>query len=149
MRILAAALLAACPILASCDSAPAKPAVTVTEARITLPAVKGRPGAGYFSAKATVLPDAIVAVTAPAPTRIEMHESMDSGGTMSMRAIPSAPFAKNELAFEPGGMHLMLFDIDPAMQVGDTIPLTFRFTTAPPVTVEAEVLGPGQGHAGH
>ena len=46
MRILAATLIAFCPILASCDGGPASPAVTIEDARITLPAVLGRPGAG-------------------------------------------------------------------------------------------------------
>ena len=139
MRILAATLIAFCPILASCDGGPAAPAVTIKDARITLPAVQGRPGAGYFTAEA-----------AAPPTRIEMHESMGSGTMMAMQAIPSAAFeAGTPLVFEPGGKHLMLFDIDPAVKIGDTIPLTFRFAKAPPVTVEAEVLGPGQGHATH
>ena len=150
MRILAATLIAFCPILASCDGGPASPAVTIEDARITLPAVQGRPGAGYFTAEAAAPSEAIVTVTAQPPTRIEMHKSMGSGTMMAMQAIPSASFeAGTPLVFEPGGKHLMLFDIDPAVKIGDTIPLTFRFAKAPPVTVEAEVLGPGQGHATH
>ena len=150
MRILAATLIAFCPILASCDSGPNEPAVTIEDVRITLPAVKGRPGGGYFTAEADALPEAVVAVSAPPPIRVEIHESMGTGRMMSMQAIPSAAFEPGRaLVFEPGGKHLMLFDIDPAVKVGDTIPLTFRFAKAPPVTVEAKVLGPGQGHATH
>jgi copper(I)-binding protein len=149
MRVPLATILALCLVLASCASQ-SGPQVTVDEARITLPAVKGRPGAGYFTAEAAALPEAIVAVTAPPPTRIEMHESMSSGNMASMQAIPSAAFASGApLVFEPGGKHLMLFDIDPAVKPGDTLPLTFRFANAPPVTVQAEVLGPGQGQAAH
>ena len=149
MRVPLATILPACLVLASCGSQ-SGPQVTIDEARITLPAVKGRPGAGYFTAEAAALPEAIVAVTAPPPTRIEMHESMTSGAMASMQAIPSAAFASGApLVFEPGGKHLMLFDIDPAVKPGDTLPLTFRFANAPPVTVQAEVLGPGQGHAAH
>ena len=149
MRVPLATILPACLVLASCGSQ-SGPQVTIDEARITLPAVKGRPGAGYFTAEAAALPEAIVAVTAPPPTRIEMHESMTSGAMASMQAIPSAAFASGApLVFEPGGKHLMLFDIEPAVKPGDTLPLTFRFANAPPVTVQAEVLGPGQGHAAH
>ena len=149
MRILAATMLAFCPILASCNQDPAEPGVTIEEARVTVPAVKGRPGAGYFTAEAAALPEAIVAVTAPPPTRIEMHESLTEGGTMAMRAIPTAPFEDDKLLFEPGGKHLMLFDLDPALKAGDTLPLTFRFAKASPVTVAAKVLPPGAAHAGH
>jgi periplasmic copper chaperone A len=149
MRVSLATMLAACLVLASCGPQSGRQA-TVEDARITLPAVKGRPGAGYFTAEATALPEAIVAVTAPPPTRIEMHESMTSGTMASMQAIPTAAFASGEpLVFEPGGKHLMLFDIDPAVKPGDTLPLTFRFAKAPPVTVQAEVQGPGGGHAAH
>jgi copper(I)-binding protein len=136
--------------LAGCGGSPSAPQVNVEDARVTLPAVRGRPGAGYFTAEASALPEAIVAVTAPPPTRIEMHESMTSGSMASMKAIPSASFeAGKPLAFEPGGKHLMMFDIDPAVKPGDTLTLTFRFAKAPPATVQAEVLGPGGAHAGH
>jgi hypothetical protein len=136
--------------LAACGGTSSEPRVSISEARITLPAVKGRPGAGYFTAEADALPDAILAVTAPAPTRIEMHESMASGSMASMQAIASAPFgAGRSLKFEPGGKHLMVFSLDPSVRPGDTLQLTFRFAKAPPVTVAAEVLGPGGGHEGH
>jgi hypothetical protein len=133
-----------------CSGPASEQQITIDDARVTLPAVKGRPGAGYFTAEASAVPEAIVAVTAPPPTRIEMHESMAAGSMASMRPVPSAPFeAGNALTFAPGGKHLMLFDIDPALKPGDTLPLTFRFAKAPPVTVQAEVLGPGQAHATH
>nr|WP_295372877.1 copper chaperone PCu(A)C [uncultured Sphingosinicella sp.] len=136
--------------LSGCGGSGSEPHVTIENARVTLPAVRGRPGAGYFTAEASALPEAIVAVTAPPPTRIEMHESMAAGSMTSMRPIPSAPFeADRPIAFEPGGKHLMMFDIDPAVKPGDTLPLTFRFAKAPPVTVQAEVLGPGGAHAEH
>jgi len=51
---------------------------------------------------------------------------------------PDAP-----LAFAPGGRHAMLFDIDPTLRGGDTVPLVFTFDPAPPVTVEAEVRSAG------
>jgi len=150
MRVLAATMLPACLILASCGGGTSEPQVTIEDARITLPAVKGRPGAGYFTAEAGAVPEAVVAVTAPPPTRIEMHESMASGSMTSMQPIPTAAFeAGRPLLFEPGGKHLMLFDIDPAVKPGDTLPLTFRFAKAPPVTVQAEVQGPGGAHATH
>jgi periplasmic copper chaperone A len=150
MRVPLATIAAACLILASCEASESEPRVTVEEARVTLPAVEGRPGAAYFTAEAAALPEAIVAVTAPWPTRIEMHESMASGGMASMQPIPTAPFEAGKLlVFEPGGKHLMLFNLDPAVKPGDALPLTFRFAKAPPATVQAEVLGPGQGHAAH
>jgi copper(I)-binding protein len=47
--------------------------------------------------------------------------------------------SRGKLVFEPGGRHAMLFGIDKSVKPGGTVPLTFAFNTAPPVTVEAEV----------
>jgi copper(I)-binding protein len=149
MRVLAATTFLALG-LAGCGGGSSTPRVTIEDARITLPAVKGRPGAGYFTAEADALPEAIVAITGPPPTRIEMHESMTSGSMTSMQTIPSAPFETGKpMVFEPGGKHLMVFSLDPSVKAGDTLQLTFRFAKAPPITVEAKVLGPGGAHAGH
>jgi copper(I)-binding protein len=68
-----------------------------------------------------------------------------------MVPLRNATFAPDApLVFEPGGRHAMLFDLDPALRPGGRVALTFRFEPAPPVTVEAEVRGPGDvGHGGH
>jgi copper(I)-binding protein len=87
------------------------------------------------------MPEAIVNVTSPSPGRVEMHESMSSGGMSSMKQIETVPFdADDPLRFEPGGKHLMLFDLDPTVKAGDALALTFSFSRAPPVTVEAQVI---------
>ena len=56
--------------------------------------------------------------------------------------VPAVPGA-------PGGKHAMVFGLDPAVRVGDRVPLTFRTEGFAPRTVEAEVRGPGQAHASH
>ncbi|HEY9552071.1 copper chaperone PCu(A)C [Allosphingosinicella sp.] len=153
MRILLLALPAICLALAACDPAPqsatrmAEPtehAVSVTDAWIRLPAVGGRPASGYFTAAAGAMPEAIVNVTSPSPGRLEMHESMSDGGMSSMRQIETVPFEAGEpLMFEPGGKHLMLFSLDPTVKPGDTLALTFAFSRAQPVTVQAQVIAAG------
>ena len=153
MRISLLALPALCVALAACDPAPpsatkaAEPtehAVAVTNAWIRLPAVGERPASGYFTAAAGAMPEAIVNVTSPSPGRVEMHESMSSGGMSSMKQIETVPFDADEpLLFEPGGKHLMLFGLDPTVKAGDTLALTFSFSRAAPVTVEAQVIAAG------
>ena len=83
--------------------------------------------------------------------RIELHETLSENGVSRMVPLEDATFGPGEpLVFEPGGRHAMLFDMDPALAPGSTIPLVFRFDPAPPVTVEAEVHGPGGvGHEDH
>jgi copper(I)-binding protein len=140
MRRLAPFLVGSTLFLAGCGVPRAEPKVEVDGARITLPAVKGRPGAAYFTLTAAGLPERLTAVSSPRVQRIELHESMASGmGPLKDGSFPG----EGRLSFEPGGKHAMLFGLDPALKVGDRIPLTLSFERAPAVTVEAEVLGPG------
>lgn len=130
--------------------APADPAVA--KARISLPAVPSVPGAGYFVVKGGDPGDALVGVNSPAAERIEMHETAsDARGITIMRPITEAPLGRAEgLTFAPGGRHLMVYGLRDDLAAGATIPLTFRFRSAPPITAEARLLPPGAGaHDGH
>lgn len=143
---LALALLA----LSGCDAGAPRSAATVENAVVRLPAVPGRAGAGYFTLAATADHGALLGVGSPRAGRVEMHETVTVDGMSSMRPMASVALPGGEpLVFEPGGRHLMLFDLSPALKSGDTIALTFRFATAPPVTVEAGVRAAGEDHGGH
>jgi hypothetical protein len=139
------ALLPAALLLSGCDRRPE--GVSVEEARVQLPAVEGRPGAGYFELS-TSRPVRITSVTSPQIRRIELHETREENGVSRMVKSDNVTF-EHELAFEPGGRHAMLFGIDPSLRPGARIPLVFAFDQAPPVTVEAEVVAPGAAHSGH
>ena len=134
-------------LLSGCGSTSRSEAVSVEQPRITLPAVKGRPGAAYFTVQGSGTADRLATVASPRVERIELHESMAGGmGPLRDTSVPTS----GALSFEPGGRHAMLFGIDPAVKVGDRVPLTFTFERAPAVTVQAEVLGPGgAGHISH
>jgi copper(I)-binding protein len=146
MRFLPLAAVAAAA-LAGCDSGSGKTEATIENAYVRLPAVPGRPGAGYFRLEATEDLGALTGVTSPRAGRIEMHETMTSGGMASMRPIERVA-AGEEIRFEPGGRHLMLFEIDPKVQAGGKIQLSFQFEHGKPVPVEAEVRAAGDdgGH---
>ena len=88
-------------------------------------------------------------IASPRAERIELHETRSEGGMSRMAALERVAVGDGEVRFEPGGKHAMLFGVDPALKVGDRISLTFTFEGAPSVTVDAEVRGPGQAHAGH
>ena len=144
-------LLAAAPllILAACQGAPQPPAVAVTDAVVTVPAVPDGPGAGYFTMRGIGGGGVLLTVSSPRAERIELHETRSEGGMTRMAAIERVAVADGEVRFEPGGKHAMLFGVDPALKVGDRVSLTFTFEGAPAVTVEADVRGPGQAHADH
>jgi copper(I)-binding protein len=125
--------------LGACDSGRDMPRVAVEDARITLPAVRGRPGAGYFSLDTSRMPERLVSVTSPRAGRVELHSG-------NMRPILDTSFPpRGSMYFRPGENHAMLFGLDPRLKPGDRVPLTFTFERAPAVTVDAEVEGPGGG----
>ncbi len=129
--------------VAACERAPAPARVTVEDARVQLPLVRGRPGSAYFTLRAEAA-DRLIGISSPKVQRIEVHESRTSGGIVRMGPAKDLAF-DDELAFAPGGKHAMLFSIDPSLLAGATVPLTFTFERAPAVTVEAPVQLPGSG----
>ncbi len=143
VRPLLSALFAAAALI-GCQPFESSAPVKVEGARIALPAVKGRPGAGYFTIESDVA-TRLADVTSPRVQRIELHESMAAGmGPLRDKAIA----AGQKLDFAPGGRHAMLFGIDPALKAGDHVPLTFTLEGHGPVTVQAKVERPG-GDIGH
>lgn len=134
-------IVAAALLLASCG----KPAELGAEkAWVRLPAVVGRPGAAYFTIRGGAQADTLLAVSTPAALRAELHETMDKAGVKSMQptrdvAVP----AKSEIAFAPGGRHVMLFDLGPAVKPGTRIPLALAFASGRKLELQAEVVDAG------
>jgi len=140
--LLALAFLA--PALFGCNRTPAPPKVSAEDVVVTLPAVSGRPGAGYFTLRTNRSPTTLISVTSPLVQRIELHQSM-AKGMAKITSPEDLSFSGNgQLSFEPGGKHAMLIGIHRSVKAGDRIPLTFTFDPVPAVTVEAEVRGPGE-----
>ena len=106
---------------------------------VRLPAVAGRPAAGYFMVHGTAKADALVGVTSPKAERIELHSMVNENGVMKMRAEKSfAVPANGALTFQSGGNHLMIFGLSPDVKAGTKLPLTFSFQSGAKVTVEAD-----------
>jgi copper(I)-binding protein len=150
-RLLTLAAAAAALLLAGCDRRPPDGSVAVREAWVRLAPVRGRPGAAYFRMKAGSEGARLTGVYSPLARRIELHESVMEGAMAHMRGRKDMEFpSRGELVFEPGGRHAMLFGLDTRLKPGDTVPLTFSFNVAPPVTVQAEVRdAAGRKHEGH
>ena len=135
-------------LLAACGGPP-KPAIT--DARVNLPAVTGRPGAAYFTIKGGPKEMRLMSVTSSNVARIELHEMTMKDGMMSMDAIdagvPVPP--GGEVAFAPGGKHAMLFDINPKLKAGDNVKLSFVYADGLTLDAEAKILAPGDDGGHH
>ncbi len=59
-----------------------------------------------------------------------------------MQAWARAP-AGGTIAMRPGGIHVMLLDMNRTLRAGDTLHATLTFAHAPPQTVAAPAFPPG------
>jgi copper(I)-binding protein len=140
MRSFVVAVMAAVT-LAGCEQAQ----LGVEDAWVRLSAVSGRPGAAYFTVKGGNEATSLLAVSSPAVVRTELHEMKHENGMMTMSplkdvAIPAGATVK----FEPGGKHIMLYDLSPELRAGGKIPLRLAFANGKTVEIEAELRAPGQ-----
>jgi copper(I)-binding protein len=112
---------------------------------VRLPAVAGQPGAAYFTVQGGAAPDTLLAVSTPAALKAELHENMKGEhGMMSMAPLKDVAVpAGGKLEFAPGGRHVMLFSIGPAVKPGQKLPLTLAFASGKTLHVDARVVGAG------
>jgi len=115
--------------LGACQQKPAE--LTVENAWVRLSATPNGPAAAYFIVRGGMVDDRLIAVTSENAIRSELHESMKSGGMASMKPLADGvPVpAKSTVTFEPGGRHVMLFDINPALKPPRTTTLTLTFAS--------------------
>lgn len=154
-RYLAAPLLALS--LAACQqqkaeepvaAAPeAKPGLSATGGVLMLPAVKGNPGAAYFTlANGGDKPASLVAVAIDGAGRTEMHETVDGkmAAVASVAVEPGKP-----VEFKPGGLHVMAFDMASPPEPGAVVEATLTFEGGDKLSLPLTVQARGGDHAGH
>jgi copper(I)-binding protein len=85
--------------------------------------------------------DALVSADSPAAETVELHETTaGASGMMAMHPVERIELPTGEeVALEPGGLHVMLIDLVEELAAGDTIELTLTFEHAAPITVSATV----------
>ncbi len=176
-----AVIAAACATIAlgGCKQEPAKPedpalsaapaasaeavtqnGVSLSNARIQLPAVAGRPGVAYFDLSREEgegeQPDfTITGVDVSGVGRTEMHETTTKDGVSSMKQVEKiALMAGDEVSFMPGGLHVMLFDSSiaanaEAAQLSVTVQTGEGEAIALEIPAAISKQGAADEHAGH
>lgn len=98
-------------------------------------------GAAYFTLKnqgATA--DRLIGANTPRAQKSELHTHVHQDGLMKMQRIAAVEVpAKGEVAFQPGGNHVMLFGLSQPLKAGDEFPLTLEFEKAGKVEVQVQV----------
>ena len=137
--------------LAACESPDPEPASP--EGMLTVHDVWARPAdttgvdrsAAYFTLQNGLAePVRLVSARTDAARVTEIHLSFEENGVMRMRpVVDGVEVAPGEaVAFEPGGYHIMLIDLQRPLVEGDRFPMTLTFDGADEQTVEAEVRAP-------
>jgi copper(I)-binding protein len=123
--------------LAGCSE---PPPLYVDGGYVRLNANPNAPSAAYFTihggSDAVVLRD----VTTEEAVRLELHESMTQGGMASMKKVDTVDVpAKAVVKFEPGGKHVMLWNVNPQAIADGKMSFTFIFSNGDRILVDAVV----------
>jgi copper(I)-binding protein len=119
------------------------------------PTIPNRPGVAYFGVhNMGDAPDRLIGARAGRVGKIEIHEAMQQGGVMSMAPVDAVEIPAGGMAhLGPGGLHLMMFAIDPPLKEGDTLEMVLIFEAAGEVAITVPVsktMGDPQHHGeGH
>lgn len=88
--------------------------------------------------------DRLIAASSPKAGNVEIHNHIKDGEVMRMRKIDGVDLPADEtVAFKPGGLHIMMFDLAVPLTTGETVPLTLTFKSANTVTVDVTVVATG------
>lgn len=138
--------------LSACEKQPEQavapegmPGVTVENARLVLPAVKGNPGVVYFDVTYGGADYATIRkVEIAGAKEAMMHDTTTQNGVTQMYPAPFINLTKGEtIKFEPGGKHVMAMGLDPALAVGGDVEVTLTFAGGDKLTTSAKIQAPG------
>lgn len=82
----------------------------------------------------------LVSASTPAAAAVELHMHTMDDGVMRMRRIAHIHLPPKEtVALQPGGLHIMLFDLTSPLNAGDQVPITLTFEDGSSKEISAEV----------
>ena len=116
----------------------------VSDAYVRFAPVKDNPSAAYFTVHGGPQDVSLIGVTSPVAIRTEMHETMGSGGMAAMKPVMNVQVpAGSTVKFEPGGKHVMLWNINPGIRPPKTLTLIFAFSNGERLQVDAPMVSAG------
>jgi copper(I)-binding protein len=128
-------------LLKCMGTAQSKESITVSNAFANPTMGDLKVGAVFFDIqnKGTI-PDAVVAVETPIAARAELHEHTHENGVMRMRQVNAVELAPGQLVkFEPGDLHVMLFDLKKPLKLHERFPLILKTRVGLKMTVMVKV----------
>jgi copper(I)-binding protein len=115
------------------------PAVSDAWIRATPPGA--RTGAAYLTITSRGAGDRLLGATTRAAAAVEIHTHVVEGAMSRMVRLPDLDLPAGEpVKLEPGGLHLMLLELDAPLAAGTTVTVTLEFATAGAVELEVPVV---------
>ena len=107
----------------------------------TRPTIPNRPGAAYLDLhNPGDAPDRLIGARAVGIGKIEIHKAEPKGAVMTMAPVDAVAIPAGGMArFTPGGLHLMMFGIEPPLKIGDFLEMTLIFEAAGEVAITVPV----------
>jgi periplasmic copper chaperone A len=73
----------------------------------------------------------------------ELHTHLNEGGMMKMRQVPAIEIrAKGSTTLEPGGLHIMMIDLNGPLKDGAKVAITLGFDDGSSKSIEAPIRRP-------
>ncbi|MFC4446401.1 copper chaperone PCu(A)C [Castellaniella denitrificans] len=136
------------------QGAPAKVSAAVTASDCWIRLIPSpAPSGGFFVAHNAGSEDAVLTgAHSPDYGMIMLHETTESGGMSKMSMVHKVAIpAGKDLAFKPGGYHLMLEQPRAGLKVGDSVRVDFTLANGEGFSATCEVKSPKamSGMGGH
>jgi len=121
------------------------------------PTIPNRPGVAYFGVhNSGDMPDRLIGARAEGVASIEIHKAEQKAAVVTMAPVEAVDVPADGMAhFGPGGLHLMMFGVNPPLKAGDILDMTLIFETAGKIKITVPVsktmddqqhLGEGHQH---
>ena len=129
LKLTTAALLSL--LMATTSSAAEPQSLTVEEGYVRgLPPTAINTAAYMRLINTGTQPLVLVGASSPAVSHVELHESYEEDGLVSMRHVAEAEVpAGGELRLRTGGLHLMLMELNKPLADGDEVQLILEFAS--------------------
>jgi copper(I)-binding protein len=125
----------------------AKPGLSISAAKLVLPAVSGNPAAAYLTlSNGGDKPAEVAGVHIAGAENTEIHQT--SGGSMNLLESPQVP-AKGTLEFAPGGNHVMVFGLDDSLKANTASEVTVTFSDGDKISAPIWIEAPGLSGEGN
>ena len=86
----------------------------------------------------------LIGAETPLARKVEIHTHTMDGQIMRMRKTEKIGIAPNKsIKMAPGGIHLMLINLERKLQQGEEFPLLVKFQSIDPINIKVKVEGIG------